>query len=72
MMTESEINQSAKLFMEKLEEVLIKANYEKVSQEELDLALKTKSLFNVSLIVDFEDFDEYTIYKRGESTKKSK
>lgn len=67
--SEEEIEAHAKEFYRKLKEVLVNANYEKVSDEEMEQALRTQSLFNVSLIVDFEDFKEYVLYKRGESVK---
>jgi hypothetical protein len=67
--SKEDIERDAKAFMKKLEEVLINANYEKVTEEELDYALDTSSLYKVSLIVDFDDFREFALYKRGETTK---
>jgi hypothetical protein len=65
--SKEDIEKDAKDFMAKLEEVLIDANYEKVTEKELDYALDESSLYKVSLIVDFDDFKEFALYKRGET-----
>ncbi len=67
--TEEQIDSNAEAFSKHLKGVLTDANYERVSDEELDKALETSSLYKVSLIVDFDDFKEYALYKRGEATK---
>ncbi|PIE22321.1 MAG: hypothetical protein CSA62_12975 [Planctomycetota bacterium] len=48
-----------------LREVLEKSNYEQVSQEELDEAMNSESLFRIRLFVDFEDFEEVLFFRRG-------
>lgn len=65
-LSKQDIEKDAHFFIGGLKEVLKNANYDEISEEELNKALKEHSLYNVSLIVDFEDFEEYIIYKRGE------
>ncbi len=65
--SKQEIQKDAHLFTEGLREVLTNANYENITEEELNKALKEHSLYNVSLLVDFDDFEEYILYKRGET-----
>lgn len=64
--TPEELAHLKKEFLETLTSVLKKANYEEVSREELDQAMLEKSLFNISLEVDFDDFEQFLIFKRGE------
>ncbi len=48
-----------------LEELLDRANYERVSQAELEAAFKSSSLFSIRLYVDTSDFAEVLLYTRG-------
>lgn len=52
-----------------LTRLLEKANYEKVTQNDLQLALAESSLFKIRLQVDFEDFSEVLLFHRGESLR---
>lgn len=52
-----------------LEEVLERANYEKVSSEALEKALRSSSLFQLRLFVDLNDFEEVILYTRGASKR---
>jgi len=52
-----------------LENLLKKANYEKLSEADLNNALCQESIFKIKLKVDFEDFGEVLLYFRGESIK---
>lgn len=52
-----------------LEKVLDKANYERVTQADLEQALEESSLFKIRLQVDFEDFEEVLLFCRGESQR---
>lgn len=54
-------------FIEGLRELLDKANYEKLSEEELRKAMEDASLFKLRLHIDFEDFEEVLVFARGES-----
>ena len=52
-----------------LEKVLDKANYERVTQADLEQALEESSLFQIRLQVDFDEFDEVLLFCRGESQR---
>jgi len=52
-----------------LDNLLEKANYERVTEEDLNQALNEASLFKISLKVDFDDFDEVLLFSRGETIK---
>lgn len=56
-------------FVELLNGLLNKANYERISQQDLNNAMNEASLFKIKLDVDFNDFDEVLLYCRGESIK---
>jgi len=56
-------------FVELLEGLLEKANYERVTENDLNQALNESSLFKIRLHVDFDDFSEVLLFSRGESTK---
>jgi hypothetical protein len=47
--------------------VLNAANFEVITNEDLQDALNEESLFKVRLEVEFEDFEEVVFYRRGES-----
>ncbi len=48
-----------------LEQVLVRANYDRISREQVDRALQNASMFKVQLYVDIEDFEEVLLYTRG-------
>lgn len=52
-----------------LEDVLNRANYEKVSDEKLQQALRSSSLFQVQLFVDLNDYEQVLLYTRGASQR---
>lgn len=52
-----------------LEKVLDKANYERVTQADLEQALEESSLFQIRLQVDFDEFDEVLLFCRGENQR---
>jgi hypothetical protein len=58
--------------LEKLDTLLNHANYDKLSDEKLRQAMEQSSLFNLSLQVDFDEFEEVAIYTRGESARREK
>lgn len=49
--------------------VLERANFEPVTRKELHAALTRESLFRVRLFVNYDDFDEVLVFKRGESPR---
>jgi hypothetical protein len=52
-----------------LEEVLGRANYEKVTNKGLKKALRSHSLFQVRLHLELDDFEEVLLYTRGASRR---
>lgn len=56
-------------FVELLGGLLEKANYERVTEADLNLALNESSLFKIRLHVDLDDFSEVLLFCRGESTR---
>ena len=57
-------------FVELLNGLLVKANYEVITQTDLDAALNESSLFKIRLHVDFDDFSEVLLFCRGVSQRK--
>ena len=56
-------------FVSHLEKLLEKANYEKITESDLNQALNESYLFNIRLHVDFDDFSEVLLFSRGESIR---
>lgn len=56
-------------FIDLLEVLLDKANYEKVSDDDLQQALIEESMFKIRLQVDFSDFSEVLLFCRGQSVR---
>lgn len=56
-------------FVDQLEGLLDKANYEQLGDEELQFAFRESSLFALRFVVNFDDFEETLIFIRGESTR---
>lgn len=56
-------------FVELLSGLLEKANYERVSEDELNRALTEESMFRIRLHVDFDDFSEVLLFCRGVSQR---
>jgi len=55
-------------FITQLKNLLVKANYEQISESTLNRALSEESLFKVQLQVDFEDYAEVLLFSRGEKS----
>ena len=53
-----------------LDSLLNDANYDKLSEADLQLAMQQTSLFNLRLHVNFDDFEEVALYTRGESARR--
>ncbi|MCP4874831.1 MAG: DUF3754 domain-containing protein [Gammaproteobacteria bacterium] len=64
-----EQSQAGESFVELLDGLLEKANYERVTEADLNQALAESSLFKIRLHVDFDDFTEVSLFARGESIK---
>jgi len=54
-------------FAERFAQVLNAANFEKITEQDLQDALTEESLFKVRLEVEFADFEQVVFYRRGES-----
>ena len=54
-------------FAENFAGVLNAANFEKITEQDLQEALTEESLFKVRLEVEFDDFEQVVFYRRGES-----
>ena len=52
-----------------LKALLNAANFEEITQADLDHALREESLFKIRLTVDFDDFEQVLFFRRGESIK---
>lgn len=52
-----------------LDKVLDRANYEKVTREQLEHAFNTASLFNLRLYVDLDEFEEAMLFTRGATSQ---
>ncbi len=52
-----------------LREILERANYRRVSREEIDEAMVRESLFKLQLHIDFDDFEEILLFRRGEEIR---
>ena len=57
-------------FVDLLDGLLEKANYERITEAELNRALTESSLFKIRLQVDFNDFAEVSLFARGVSTQR--
>ena len=62
---------SAPAFVDLLDGLLEKANYQRVSESELNQALARSSLFKIKLEVEFDDFAEVSLFTRGESWQRA-
>jgi len=60
---------TARTFVDLLDDLLENANYERVTEADLNQALKESSLFKIRLHVDFNDFAEVLLFCRGESIR---
>lgn len=52
-----------------LSTVLERGNFEPVTRKELHVALREESLFRVRLEVNYDDFEEVLVFKRGETER---
>lgn len=66
----AELEACEKRLVGKLSEILNDANYEQVTQEEIESALNEESLFHIKLRVHFGDFASHVLFWRGQGTRK--
>jgi hypothetical protein len=62
-------NETKNSFAENFSKVLNAANFEKITEQDLQDALTEESLFKVRLEVEFDDFEQVVFYRRGESQR---
>ena len=67
--SEQEKKTLQKKLVEGLAVILDAANFQKITEADLEEALKEESLFKIRLRVDFNDFEEVIFYQRGASFK---
>lgn len=65
-LTDDILNIKQHVFTDRFTQVLNAANFEKVTDQDLQEALQEESLFKVRLAVEFEDFADVVFYRRGE------
>lgn len=61
-----------KVFKETLLTVLSLGNYTRIDQQTLDVAFKESDLIGLNLSIDFNAFQDYELYVRGQHTAKEK
>lgn len=57
-------------FADALKTLLQHANYEQLTEADIEHALTEESLFNIRLQVNFEEFEEFLLFARGVSQKR--
>ncbi len=67
--SDSELKDRQTRLIEGIQEIINKANYSRISEEELNRALDETSPYGLDVFVDFDDFDEIYLYYRGLSSK---
>ena len=67
--SEDEKKTLQKKLVSELTSILKAANYEKITANDLKMALGEESLFKIKLVVDFNDFEDVIFFRRGASVK---
>ncbi len=67
--TLAQLEQCQTTFADNFAKILNAANFEKITEQDLQDALSEESLFKVRLEVEFDDFEQVVFYRRGESQK---
>jgi hypothetical protein len=65
-LNEQQIQEKQSTFSEAFTQVLNAANYEQITDQDLQEAMTEESLFKVRLMVEFDDFEQVVFYRRGE------
>lgn len=66
---QSEISNKETQLFETLNHLLDKANFERVTDTDIQQAMEEESLFNIKLDIDFDDFEQTLFFRRGESVR---
>ena len=56
--------------MATFKDVLNQANYQQITASDLAYAMNRQSLFKISLFVDFEDFENQLVFRRGTRSRR--
>ena len=56
-------------FADNFAQVLDAANFEQITEQDLQEALNEESLFKIRLAVEFDDFEQVVFYRRGQSQR---
>lgn len=65
----AELEDKEKRLFDTLNDLLDKANFEKITDEDIARAMAEESLFNIKLNIDFDDFEQILFFRRGESKR---
>jgi len=68
--SDAELAEQENRLFRALNVLLDKANFEKITDDDLSLSMHESSLFQIKLNVDFEDFEQVLFFRRGESKRK--
>lgn len=63
--SDTDLQEMQKKLVGDIKEIINKANYSPISQEELNRALAETSPYGLDVSIDFDDFDEIKLYYRG-------
>lgn len=67
--SKAEFEEKEKRLFVALNGLLDKANFEKITDDDIACAMAEESLFNIKLNIDFDDFEQILFFRRGESTR---
>lgn len=67
--SKAELEEKEKHLFVVLNDLLDKANFEKITDTDIAQAMVEESLFNIKLTVDFDDFEQILFFRRGESLR---
>ncbi|MGI8983170.1 MAG: TMEM143 family protein [Acidimicrobiales bacterium] len=68
-LTPDEREDSRARFVAELRELLRSANFEELSEDEVEAAFERESLIDIRLDVDFDDFEKHAFFRRGEEAR---
>lgn len=71
-LSKEEMEKTKYRFYKKISDLLDKANFDKVDDDEIEYALEEDSEIAVEVEIDMDDFEELLIFKRGETKRKEK
>lgn len=69
LISKAELEEKEKHLFVVLNDLLDKANFEKITDTDIAQAMVEESLFNIKLTVDFDDFEQILFFRRGESLR---